>query len=129
MKWLRLYYEARTDAKLRTLTDAEHRVWFNLLCLSCEAEPRGEVNGKSVAVLAAEVARGRVGLLERTLTKLTELEILEEATGAKGGRALVFRHFDKRQYVDGRKPSDAPEQTAARQRKSRTKRTEAVTHV
>ena len=35
--WFRMYSEARVDAKLRSLSADEFRVWFNLLCLASEA--------------------------------------------------------------------------------------------
>jgi len=31
MKWFKLHTEARNDAKLRSMSDSQHRVWFNLL--------------------------------------------------------------------------------------------------
>ena len=114
MKWLKLHTEARTDAKLRTLTDGEHRVWFNLLCYAAEPKDdgkRGFINGVTRPVLAAEVARGRENLLERTIDKLTRLNIVEQQ-----GDRLVFIHFHDRHYEF---PSDEPKATASRKRKSR----------
>ncbi len=114
MKWYRMYTEARTDAKLRLLTDAEHRVWFNLLCLSCEEEPRGQVNGIGRVKLAAEVARGREDLLSRTVEKLSRLEIIEVSDGG-----LAFLHFAERQYETNRPPSQLPAAATERKRRSR----------
>ena len=114
MKWFRLHTEARTDAKLRTLTDSEHRVWFNLLCYAAEDKgetPRGSINGVPRSVLAAEVARGREELLDRTLEKLEKLHILERRDGL-----LTFVNFKNRQYEF---ESEKPASTKARKRKSR----------
>ena len=114
MKWFRLHTEARTDAKLRTLTDSEHRVWFNLLCYAAEEKgdtPRGSINGVPRPVLAAEVARGREELLDRTLEKLEKLHILERRDGL-----LTFVNFKNRQYEF---ESEKPASTKARKRKSR----------
>ena len=44
MKWFKLHTEARNDAKLRSLSDSEHRMWFNLLCFAAEQEKRGTIN-------------------------------------------------------------------------------------
>lgn len=121
MNWFRLYLEARNDAKLRTLTDAEHRVWFNLMCYSAEQPTRGTIEGvtsrdkrdispdvSSAVLLAIEVANGDTGLLTTTVEKLINLRIV-----AIDEDGLTFINFEKRQYD---KPSDTPEKT--RQRKA-----------
>ena len=110
MKWFRVYPEARTDAKLRTLTDSEHRVWFGLLCMAAEQPQRGTIT-QPFAVLAIEVAKGSENRLTRTLDKLEALDII-----ARTDATLTFTHFAKRQYV---KPSDEPEKVAERVRKHR----------
>jgi hypothetical protein len=118
MNWFRLYVDARNDAKLRTLTDAEHRVWFHLLCYSAEQEPRGSVTGvtsvtdvTSAFLLAIEVANGDTPLLITTVEKLLNLHIL---TFDDDG--LTFINFRKRQYD---KPSDTPEETRRRKAEQR----------
>jgi hypothetical protein len=128
MNWFRLYVEARNDAKLRSLTDAEHRVWFNLLCFAAEQEERGSVTGVTprdtnkggvtpgddLIWLAVEVASGDTELLETTITKLIRLRIL-----TWDGDALTFRNFQKRQYT---KPSDSPEETRRRKAAERARK-------
>lgn len=109
MKWLRLYHEARTDAKLESLPNDEFRVWFRLLCFAGEQLQRGVITGFSTRLLAAEVARGDVALLERTLTSLQELRIIECRDDAGGGYA--FAKWNNRQYD---KPSDMPDRVADR---------------
>lgn len=111
MKWFRLYTEARTDAKLALLTDAEFRVWFKLLCYAAEQEPRGHLNGVPEGKLAAEVARGKGALLNRTLDKLQELQVIERTA-----KDLRFIHFADRQYE---RPSERPAAVAARVSKHR----------
>jgi hypothetical protein len=121
MNWFRLYLEARNDAKLRTLTDAEHRVWFHLMCYSAEQPTRGTIEGvtsrdrrdtspdlSSARLLAIEVANGDTAILTTTVEKLIELRIV-----SIDDDGLTFINFDKRQYD---KPSDTPEKT--RQRKA-----------
>ena len=118
MKWYRMYPEARTDDKLRTLTDSEHRVWFNLLCLSAEPpEERGTIKSKGDVWLAAKVARGgakaRLALLMRTLGKLEPLDIIK-----REGDKIIFVHFPDRQYEY---PSEEPERVTERTRRHRQK--------
>ena len=113
MKWFRMWTEARIDAKLRLLTDAEHRVWFNLLCFAAEQEPRGTINGVHRGKLAAEVARGRDDLLDRTITKLVKLHVLTAERDT-----LAFVHFPDRQYEF---PSERPEAVAKRKRRMQAK--------
>lgn len=111
MDWLKLYSEARNDAKLRSLTDAQHRVWFNLLCFAGEQEARGTIPPMPARLLAAEVASADASLLAETLDALSELQIITVVDGV-----ISFRAWGKRQR---RKPSDEPEAVAARVAKHR----------
>jgi hypothetical protein len=114
MPWFRMYFEARKDAKLRTLADDEFRVWFNLLCLAAENdEERGTVDCADPFILAIEVAGGDEKLLERTCHALSRLKILEQRDNV-----YVFVRFLVRQYD---KPSDTPERTRERKQRSREK--------
>ncbi|KMZ42542.1 MULTISPECIES: DnaD domain protein [Bacillales] len=113
MKWFRMYSEARNDAKLRVLTDSQHRVWFNLLCLAGEQFQRGTISGYDDELLAVEVANGDVGLLQDTLVKLEKLRmIVRNETG------IIFSSWEKRQYDN---PSDRPKSVSERVRKHRDK--------
>jgi hypothetical protein len=114
MQWLRLYSEARTDNKLRTLTDAQHRVWFNLLCYAGEQPKRGVIQERESFMLAIECASGDEDLLIETLGILHRLRIIEHLEDG----AIHFTAWDDRQYD---KPSDRPEATAERKRRSREK--------
>lgn len=106
-----MWTEARTDAKLRLLTDAEHRVWFQLLCYAAEQKERGVVNGVPRGKLAAEVARGSETLLERTIDKLERLHVV---TRDRNPDRLTFLHFGERQYEY---PSERPVEVARRKAK------------
>lgn len=113
MKWYRMYSEARNDAKLRALTDSQHRVWFNLLCLAGEQAQRGTISGYDHDLLAVEVANGDVELLQETLTKLEKLRMI-----LKNDQGIVFSSWEKRQYDS---PSDRPKSVNERVRKHREK--------
>ncbi len=110
LPWFRLYSEARNDRKLESLSDAEFRVWFRLLCFAAESEPRGvfEID----ELLGVEIGAPN-GSLEPTLTKLKKLRIIdvEQSTG-------YFIAFADRQYD---KPSDRPDQTRLRKQRQREK--------
>lgn len=112
LPWLHLYTEARNDRKLDTLTDAEHRVWFNLLCLAGEQEDRGTFEADDS--LSLEVARGDDALLAATIEKLTSRQLRILVDNEDG--TFTFRRFDER---NKRKPSDTPEATAERKRAQR----------
>ena len=94
MRWLRLYSEARTDAKLESLPDDEFRVWHRLLCFANDQPKRGTIAGFTPRLLAVEVARGDVALLERTLASLSDLRIID--TSEDGHH---FTHWESRQYA------------------------------
>jgi sugar phosphate isomerase/epimerase len=120
MQWLRLYSEARVDRKLQSLTDAQFRVWFNLLCFANEQEDRGRFMYDDPDLLAVEVAGGDSDLLEFTIDRLEKLKIL-----SRDAESMGFRNFEKRQYD---KPSDHPDRVAERVRRHReTKKSQDVT--
>jgi hypothetical protein len=113
LKWFRMYSEARNDAKLRSLSDSQFRIWFNLLCFAAEqTEERGSIIGYDEELLAVEVANGDVELLNETLDKLERLRIIE--TNENGD--ITFINFSKRQYDN---PSDRPEEVRKRVQKHR----------
>ena len=92
MKWLRLYHEARNDAKLEYLADDEFRVWFRLLCFAGEQPTRGYIEGFTEELLAVEVAKGNIELLVQTLEKLKKLKIIVV------DESIKFVNWDKRQF-------------------------------
>lgn len=92
MKWLRLYHEARNDAKLESLTDAQFRVWFRLLCFANEQPERGAIQGMDDELLAVEVARGDTDLLHATLERLERLRIIQRGDGVE------FVNWKKRNF-------------------------------
>lgn len=122
LPWFRMYHEARTDAKLRTLDDSEFRVWFNLLCHSAEHKVRGTIDApRDGFLLSIEVANGDEELLRRVLQKLERLQIVEWNILDDGeeGDLLTFTHFNDRNYD---KPSDQPASVSARVKKHRNAR-------
>ena len=116
-------FGTRNDAKLRTLSDAEHRVWFNLLCCAAEQKgERGSIRDYDADLLAIEVASGDTELLVETLKKLSRLRIIR-ATGAS---EITFLKFEERQYD---KPSDRPARVKERVQAHREKQKEGVAEV
>ncbi len=113
--WIKMWTEARNDRKLDLLSDAQHRVWHNLLLYSAEQEARGTF--RDSGVLAIEVARGDQALLQETIEKCAALQMLV----ADGEGGYVFRAFEAR---NAGKPSDTPE--AVRERKRRQREREAA---
>jgi len=107
-----MYHEARNDAKLRTLDDSQHRVWFNLMCMASENEQeRGSVPYEPPELLAIEVANGNDELLKQTIDKLSRLKIT-----IVDNNKITFINFLKR---NNRKPSDEPEELRQRKQKER----------
>lgn len=117
MRWLKLHFDARNDAKLKILSDAQFRVWFNLLCFAGEQINGGLISNIDRFVLAAEVAGGNVELLDETIIILQKLKIVEE----ESVESVRFVNFEKRQYD---KPSDTPEKTSERKRRQREREKE-----
>lgn len=96
MDWFRFYNDARSDNKLKLLTDSEFRVWVNLLCLASEQteQARGTIDGTDRFVLAAEVAHADETLLVETLAKLVKLRMISDDHDV-----IRFAKWDKRQFA------------------------------
>jgi hypothetical protein len=80
LPWLKLWHEARSDLKLRSLTDAQFRVWFSLLCFASEQPERGTILADDLGLLALEVSGGDIPLLDETLSRLVSLRIVTLVT-------------------------------------------------
>lgn len=107
MDWFRMYHEARNDAKLRTLTDTQHRIWFNLLCLAAEQRVnRGTVPVDTWELLALEVANGDEDALRSTCDRLAKLRVVHLSAAS-----IAFIHFEERQT---RKAVDTKDQIRER---------------
>ena len=78
MRWFRLWTEARTDAKLGLLTNAEHRVWFHLLCYA--AEHPNVVTALIVIEAAPEVLGLGMETVRRLVTGQQQFASLDEVT-------------------------------------------------
>ncbi len=127
LPYFRMYTEARNDAKLRHLTDAQFRTWFRILCYAAEQPNRGSIEGVPKRLLAIETAGGDEAVLDETLAVLTDLRIITVDDAATcddaGGVTLTFRAFACRnECKQTNKPSDKPEATRERQAKSRERR-------
>lgn len=122
MPWFRFYGgDVLGDPKLAMLTDAQFRVWVNLLCLASTQSERGMIVGMGDKLLAAMVARGNQELVRETLHELEDLCIIA-TQGEADAREIVFINFVSRQYD---KPSDQPERVAARVAASRERKRNA----
>ena len=108
-----MYSEARNDAKLRSLTDCQFRVWFNLMCFANDQTTRGVIEGYDDELLAIEVANGDVSLLSETLERLEKLRIITIDEDK-----IEFVNWQKRQYD---KPSDEPARVRERVKRHRQK--------
>ena len=119
--WFKIYDDARTDEKLATLTDAQHRVWFGLMCLANSDPERGSISGARAsqpALLALAAARGDEALLAATLARLVALNIVEvlHHPGTGAVLAYTFVHWAERQ---DQTPSARPAAVRARVRRYR----------
>jgi hypothetical protein len=114
--WLKVWHEARNDAKLRSLTDQQFRVWFNLLCFASEQSERGTIRGMPHAHVAVEVSGGDQDLLLVVTDALQALRIVTWRYTDDGALEIVFRNFEKYQAV---RDSERPERVKARVAKHR----------
>lgn len=119
MPWLKLYTEIRTDPKMQALSDAEFRVWINLLCLAAESKVRGVICiDQGVPYPDEALARAMYtdpDTLKGALAKFIKLRMVE----IDDDGIIYLINFDARQYD---KPSDRPEAVRDRVRKHREKK-------
>jgi hypothetical protein len=122
LPWFHMYSEARTDRKLATLSDREHRLWFNLLCLASEQTDRGTIPTMDCYLLGIEIGCPDCVELDRFLSKLEQLYIvsrdvtpqlqMSQLDEIEDYRISVrFLKFEERNRS---KPSDNPDATRAR---------------
>jgi hypothetical protein len=120
MPWFRMWSEARNDAKLRRLDDAEFRIWFNLLCYASETAERGVIPACNAYLLAVEVCNADVTLLKRAVSDMMLLRLVSARWGPdeddQDEVEIVFERWDERQYD---KPSDRPAAVAERVKRHR----------
>lgn len=121
-----MFTEARNDAKLRCLSDAQHRTWFNLLCYAAEQPTRGRIDNLPKYIVVVETAGGDEARFDETIDALVRLDIVtfetaEDVTRDKGVTCVTveFRAFQERNH---RKPSDSPEATKQRKAAERARR-------
>jgi hypothetical protein len=115
VNWIKLFYEARSDIKLKKLTSDQFRVWFNLLLFAAEQEDRGLIVADDFYLLALEVSDENEDLLRETLALLLKLKMISWSD-QEGVHIVEFLHFEERQYE---KPSDKPESVRERVRRHR----------
>lgn len=112
LKWFRLYSEIRDDPKMLEMDDHQRWLWICLMGLASEAPNRGIIEGYRL--------RGLAGMLRTTENKLREAIKLYEDLNMiefdEEEQEIVLVNFMKRNYDW---PSDTPEATRERKRKSR----------
>lgn len=125
LPWFHMHTEARTDRKLATLTDREHRLWFNLLCFAAEQDERGVIPPTEDYLLSIEIGCHDCDELDALLRRLELLRMVSrDVTPSHADNESVtlghitFIHFEDRNYD---KPSDRPEATRERKARQREK--------
>lgn len=122
LPWIRLFTEARNDRKLDRLTDREFRIWFKLLCLASEEEPRGVFDLSDPMALAIEVSKANENHLVSAVEKMKTVRLID-LDGSYG----YFPAFADRQYAAGGNPSEAPDARNERSRRFRAAKRDATT--
>ncbi len=116
MPWLRLYTELIDDPKLRDLTGDQFRDWIYLLCLARKSPNPGTIE-MSIDDTAWRLRRPPEALREslKLFAERGMVEMVEDG--------IVVLHFVERQHD---KPSDMPEATRDRKRRSRARHADAA---
>jgi len=94
-RWFKMYPGDRRNQRLALLNDAQHRVWFNLMCLACERADDGVIEGVAWQWLADEVASGNIRLLDSTIDLLARMRMLRYTNVG-----IAFEQWDRRRGVD-----------------------------
>jgi len=121
LPWFKVYDEMLTDQKLITFSQAQFGAWAALLCLANRSEERGIVTGDDEDI-AAILRFSCVGDWQHFKGKLVQkglIEVIDPFT-------ILIANWEKRQSRDDRPPSQQPEASRERQRKSRASKKEAM---
>lgn len=112
MKWFRVYAEIKDDPKVLELDFEQRWLWLSLLAMASDSSERGVVTFVRMRGLAASL-RCDETTLTTALELLADLDMIEVGDGR-----ITITHWEDRQYD---KPSDAPEATRDRKRRSRAR--------
>jgi len=94
MMWFRMYHEMIEDPKIGTLTDAQFRLWVELLCLACCEGNCGDT-GMNEEELNWKLRRN----VSETLHVLFQRNLIEHAEYKKGHKTIKIKNWEKRQYT------------------------------
>lgn len=117
MPWFRMYHEMIDDPKIGTLSDAEHRLWVELLCLACRAGKKGDT-ALTVKEIGWQLRRESTGNVSETLQELLHRGLVELNPNGNGKETVFITKWKVRQYQ-----SDS---STARVRKHREKLNETL---
>lgn len=118
MKWFRLYVEIKDDPKTLELSDAQFRIWINLLAMTSEADERGVIAAYRPRGLAAAL-RTTPDLMEEAFALFCELGMIERREDG----SMSVSHFIERQYDN---PSDRPDKVAERKARHKERQESAA---
>jgi len=119
LQWFRLYNDTLNDPKVRRLDNAERfGIFCGLLTLAGGSPVRGTVcideNTPYTVKELAQICMTSAKKMKETMQILENFNIISQKNDGKSG--FLFNNWNERQYD---KPSDFPEFTRERQRKSR----------
>lgn len=117
VSWFRLHHDFRRDPKLRSFSKAERSDLIDLLLIASESNERGTI------LLDDEDVAAELELNIDDYNKFVEKLIRKKILHPEEDGALMFINWDIRQVDTSKapKPSDAPEETARRQRERRAR--------
>ena len=92
MPWFRLYSEMIDDPKIGTLSDAEFRLWVEILCLACENGNGGDTN-----LTVSETEWKLRKAVSETVKKLLHIGIVTFQKRSDGQETLCVPKWNKRQ--------------------------------
>lgn len=117
VSWLRLHHDFRRDPKLRNFSRVERSLLIDLLLIASESNERGTI------LLDSEDVAAELDLDQDEYTDFIDKLIRKKIISSEDDGALMFINWDIRQTDTSKapKPSDAPEQTARRQRERRAR--------
>lgn len=115
MDWFRFYHDVLEDPKVQRLDPVLFKAWVNLLCLASKQRDRGSLPSIEDIAFAIRVDESAA---REIVEALSQHELIDDDDGD-----LRIHNWDGRQLV---KPSDQPERVAARVKKHRETRRNAL---
>ena len=98
MQWFRMYHEILEDPKVGTLSDAEHRLWIELLCLASVARNENGCTPGDTKLTVTETEWKLRRNVSETVKELLHRGLVSLQKRSDGKETIAIPKWEIRQY-------------------------------